>query len=54
MIWFRINVNDVRSKLSSNNKNKKVPHKQVEQPNDDDSDDYELGKDIKEEKKRKA
>jgi len=50
----KINVDDVRSKLSSNNKNKKVEHKSVDQTNDDGFDEYELGKDIKEEKKKKT
>lgn len=45
-------VDDVRLKLSSNSKNKKVVLKPVDQSNEEDSDDYELGKDIKEEKKR--
>jgi len=40
--------------LSSNSKNKKILPKSIEQSNEEDSDDYELGKDLKEEKKRKA
>jgi len=40
--------------LSSNSKNKKCVSKSVEQSNEEDSDDYELGKDLREEKKRKA
>jgi len=40
--------------LSSNSKNKKCVPKSVEQSNEEDSDDYELGKDLREEKKRKA
>lgn len=51
---LRISVDDVRSKLSSNSKNKKCVPKSVEQSNEEDSDDYELGKDLREEKKRKA
>ncbi|XP_022169625.1 peptidyl-prolyl cis-trans isomerase CWC27 homolog [Myzus persicae] len=50
----KISIDDVRSKLSSNSKNKKSAPKSVEQTNEEDSDDYELGKDLKEEKKRKA
>ncbi|CAH1710770.1 spliceosome-associated protein CWC27 homolog isoform X1 [Aphis gossypii] len=50
----KISVDDVRSKLSSNSKNKKCVPKSVEQSNEEDSDDYELGKDLREEKKRKA
>lgn len=53
---FRISADDVRSKLSSNSKNNKVVHKPIDldQLNEDDSDDYELGKDLRDEKKRKA
>jgi hypothetical protein len=47
-------VDDVRSKLSSNGKNKNVTSKPIHQSNEDDSDDYELGKDLKEDKKRKT
>lgn len=50
----KISIDDVRSKLSSNSKNKKFVPKSVEQSNEEDSDDYELGKDLREEKKRKA
>ncbi|KAF0724164.1 spliceosome-associated protein CWC27 [Aphis craccivora] len=50
----KISIDDVRSKLSSNSKNKKCVPKSVEQSNEEDSDDYELGKDLREEKKRKA
>uniref|UniRef100_A0A2S2QGH4 Spliceosome-associated protein CWC27 homolog n=1 Tax=Sipha flava TaxID=143950 RepID=A0A2S2QGH4_9HEMI len=50
----KINVDDVRSKLSSNGKNKNVTSKPIHQSNEDDSDDYELGKDLKEDKKRKT
>jgi len=41
-------------KLSSNNKNKKVELKPVDQTTNKDSDEYEFGKDIKDEKKRKT
>ncbi|XP_025207664.1 spliceosome-associated protein CWC27 homolog [Melanaphis sacchari] len=50
----KISIDDVRSKLSSNSKNKKFVPKSVEQSNEEDFDDYELGKDLKEEKKKKA
>lgn len=49
----KISVDDVRLKLSSSSKNKQAAPKPVEQSNED-SDEYELGKDIKDEKKRKA
>lgn len=52
--FFRISADDVRSKLSSNSKNNKVVHKPVDQLNEDDFDEYELGKDLRDEKKRKA
>ncbi|KAL4113914.1 hypothetical protein QTP88_017468 [Uroleucon formosanum] len=47
----RISIDDVRSKLSSSNSKNK---KNLSKSNEEDSDDYELGKDLKEEKKRKA
>lgn len=47
-------MDDVRSKLSSNGKKKNITSKPIHQLNEDDSDDYELGKDLKEEKKRKT
>lgn len=50
---YRINVNDVRLKLSSHSKNKRIASKSVDQLNKEDSDEYELGQDMKEEKKRK-
>lgn len=54
LIFCRISVDDVRLKLSSRSKNKQgVPKPSIEQSNED-SDEYELGKDIKDEKKRKA
>lgn len=53
-LLFRISIDDVRSKLSSNSKNKKYVPKSVEQLNEEDSDDYELGKDLREEKNKKA
>jgi len=40
--------------LSSNSKNKKSASKPIEKPNEEDSDDYELGKDLKDERKKKA
>lgn len=52
--FFRINIDDIRTKLSSSSKIKKVENKIDDQRNEDDFDDYELGKDIKDEKKRKA
>lgn len=54
IVFIRISVDDVRSKLSSNSKNKKILPKPVDQSHEDDFDEYELGKDLKEEKKRKA
>lgn len=53
LIFCRISVEDVRLKLSSSNKSKQSAPKPVEQSSED-SDEYELGKDIKDEKKRKA
>ncbi|KAL5234938.1 hypothetical protein ACI65C_002348 [Semiaphis heraclei] len=50
----KISIDDVRSKLSSNSKNKKSAPKTIEKPNEEDSDDYELGKDLKDERKKKA
>lgn len=54
MFFFRISIDDVRTKLSCSSKTKKVEDKIDDQKNEDDFDDYELGKDIKNEKKRKA
>lgn len=54
LFLFRISIDDVRSKLSSNSKNKKSAPKTIEKPNEEDSDDYELGKDLKDERKKKA
>lgn len=53
LIFCRISVEDVRLKLSSSNKSKQGVPKPVEQSNED-SDEYELGQDIKNEKKRKV
>lgn len=51
---FRISVDDVRAKLSSNNKKKNITAKPINKSNEEDSDDYEFGKEIKDEKKKKV
>lgn len=54
-VFIRISIDDVRLKLSTKSKNKKVVSKPVDhQLHEDSSDEYEFGKDLKEEKKRKA
>ncbi|XP_050422170.1 spliceosome-associated protein CWC27 homolog [Adelges cooleyi] len=50
----KINIDDIRSKLSSNKKKKSNISILVDPPKEDEIDDYEFGKELNDEKKKKA